>query len=101
MGLKCKSNHQLYSVLGLEAGGTDPRAKASESLTRTPAAPPVHANIGQSHSIASLFTPPTTPGFTENADSDSSSTAPAGTIAPGQATTTRSLTATCLALVTT
>mmetsp|Transcript_11671 Transcript_11671/g.14147 ORF Transcript_11671/g.14147 Transcript_11671/m.14147 type:complete len:98 (-) Transcript_11671:425-718(-) len=76
MGLKCKSNHQLYSVLGLEAGGTDPRAKASESLTRTPAAPPVHANIGQSHSIASLFTPPTTPGFTENADSDSSSTAP-------------------------
>ena len=90
--------------LGFLTGGYPPKTQPSTSfsLTRTPLAPPYQSSITPSHSIPFDYIPPTTAFDTVIPYPPySSDSAPAGTIAPGQATTTISSSCICFALVTT
>ncbi len=89
--------------LGFLIGGYPPKMQpcTSFSLTRIPLAPPYQSSITPSHSIPFDYIPPTTAFDTVMPQPPySSDSAPAGTIAPGHATTTMSSFCICFALVT-
>merc|ERR1719166_391923 len=80
------------TLLVSNLGGWSPALKLLGRNTAWPAAPPVHPSIGQSHSIPSDLTPPTT--------AFSTGSSIVGTLAPTIATTTTFPCSQCLALVT-